>query len=77
MLRYLLARPVGRTRLLVAKLIALVVYTLAAVVLVAVTAYMTGIALFGTKPVAGPTPGGLTTPTNIAATRRRRCPAPR
>ena len=42
MLRYLLARPVGRTRLLAAKLVALVVYVLAAVVLVAVTAYVTG-----------------------------------
>jgi ABC-2 type transport system permease protein len=65
-LRYLLARPVGRTRLLCAKLIALIVYTLAAVILVAVTAYFTGIALFGAKPVAA-TPGGLTT-SNIAAT---------
>ncbi len=65
-LRYLLARPVGRTRLLGAKLIALIVFTLAAVILVAVTAYFTGIALFGAKPVAA-TPGGLTT-SNIAAT---------
>ena len=65
-LRYLLARPVGRTRLLVAKLIALIVYTLSAVILVAVTAYLTGIALFGSQPVAA-TPGGLTT-SNIAAT---------
>ena len=59
-LRYLLARPVGRTRLLVAKLVTLVVYTLAAVVLVAVTAYVTGILLFGTQPVAV-TPGGPAT----------------
>ena len=65
-LRYLLARPVGRTRLLGAKLIALIVFTLSAVILVAVTAYLTGIALFGAKPVAA-TPGGLTT-SNIAAT---------
>ena len=64
-LRYLLARPVGRTRLLVAKLVALVAYTLAAVVLVAVTAYVTGILLFGSQPVAA-TPGGLTT-SNISA----------
>jgi ABC-2 type transport system permease protein len=56
-LRYLLARPVGRTRLLAAKLIAL---------MVAVTAYFTGISLFGSQPVAA-TPGGLTT-SNIAAT---------
>jgi len=65
-LRYLLARPVGRTRLLAAKLIALVVYTLSAVILIAVTAYLTGIALFGAQPVTA-TPGGLTT-SNIAAT---------
>ena len=65
-LRYLLARPVGRTRLLAAKLVTLVVFTLAAVVLVALTAYLTGILLFGSQPVAA-TPGGLTT-SNIAAT---------
>ena len=64
-LRYLLARPVGRTRLLVAKLITLVVYTLSAVLLVAGTAYLTGIILFGSKPIAA-TPGGLTT-SNIAS----------
>lgn len=64
-LRYLLARPVGRTRLLAAKLVALVVYTLAAVVLVTVTAYVTGVLLFGSQPVSA-TPGGLTT-SNIAA----------
>jgi ABC-2 type transport system permease protein len=64
-LRYLLARPVGRTRLLVAKLITLIVYTLSAVLLVAGTAYLTGITLFGSKPVAA-TSGGLTT-SNIAS----------
>ena len=64
-LRYLLARPVGRTRLLVAKLVALVVYTLAAVALVTGTAYLTGIMLFGAQPVAA-TPSGLTS-SNLAA----------
>ncbi len=64
-LRYLLARPVGRTRLLVAKLVTLIVYTLSAVLLVAGTAYLTGIILFGSKPIAA-TPGGLTT-SNIAS----------
>jgi ABC-2 type transport system permease protein len=67
MLRYLLARPVGRTRLLVAKLIALVVYTLTAVVAVAVTAYITGKLLFGSQPVAVSNAGGGATPTIIAA----------
>jgi ABC-2 type transport system permease protein len=66
MLRYLLARPVGRARLLTAKLVAVVAYVLAAVILVAGTAYITGILLFGSKPVAA-TPGGLTAP-NLAAT---------
>jgi ABC-2 type transport system permease protein len=65
-LRYLLARPVGRTRLLVAKLVALVVYTLAAVALVTGTAYLTGIMLFGAQPIAA-TPSGLTT-SNLGAT---------
>ncbi len=67
MLRYLLARPVGRTRLLIAKLIALVAYTLAAVVAVAVTAYITGRLLFGSQPVAVTNSGGGATPTIIAA----------
>jgi ABC-2 type transport system permease protein len=66
MLRYLLARPAGRTRLLVAKLATLIVYTLTAVVAVAGTAYLTGTLLFGSAPVAA-TPGGITT-SNIAAT---------
>jgi ABC-2 type transport system permease protein len=66
MLRYLLARPVGRARLLTAKLVAVVAYVLAAVVLVAATAYITGILLFGSKPVAA-SPGGLTG-SNLAAT---------
>jgi len=52
MLRYLLARPVGRTRLLVAKLVAIVTYVLFAVIAVAVTSYVVGIVLFGDKPIA-------------------------
>jgi ABC-2 type transport system permease protein len=52
-LRYLLVRPVGRTRLLVAKLVALVVFVLFAIVAVLVTSYLTGIALFGSEPAAG------------------------
>jgi ABC-2 type transport system permease protein len=51
-LRYLLLRPVGRTRLLVAKLVSMVVYVLAAVVLVAVTAYAIGVTLFPAEPTA-------------------------
>jgi ABC-2 type transport system permease protein len=51
MLRYLLARPVGRARLLVAKLISVIAYVLGAVILVAVSAYATGAGLFGTRPL--------------------------
>jgi ABC-2 type transport system permease protein len=65
MLRYLIARPVGRTRLLVAKLVALIVYVLVAVVAVALTSYATGAILFGTRPVAV-TASGVTT-SNLAA----------
>lgn len=65
MLRYLLARPVGRTRLLIAKLIALVAYVLLAVIAVALTSYAAGRILFGDKPVAL-TPSGIAT-SNIVA----------
>jgi ABC-2 type transport system permease protein len=65
MLRYLLARPVGRTRLLVAKLIALVTFVLVAVLAVAGTSYIAGRLLFGDKPVAM-SANGITT--NVIAT---------
>jgi ABC-2 type transport system permease protein len=66
MLRYLLARPVGRTRLLVAKLVALVAFVLTAVIAVALTAYVTGRLLFGDQPIAVGTAG--ITPNVIANT---------
>jgi ABC-2 type transport system permease protein len=47
-LRYLLIRPVGRTRLLVAKLISLIVFVLFAIAAVLVTSFLAGITLFGT-----------------------------
>ena len=50
-LRYLLVRPVGRTRLLVAKLVSVVVYTLLAVLVVAAVAYLVGTNLFGAEPI--------------------------
>jgi ABC-2 type transport system permease protein len=52
-LRYLLIRPVGRTRLLVAKLVALVAFVLFAIGAVLVTSFLTGITLFGGEPSAG------------------------
>ncbi len=51
-LRYLLARPVGRTRLLVAKLASVLVFLLVSVSAVAITAYFVGTSLFGSQPVA-------------------------
>ncbi len=66
MLRYLLARPVGRTRLLVAKLVALIAYVLVAVIAVAVTSYVTGILLFGDKPPAALSSGSVSTSGVIA-----------
>ncbi len=58
-LRYLLARPVGRTRLLVAKLISVTAYVLLVVVAVTVTAYATGVLLLGPSRAAavGQAPG--------------------
>ena len=50
-LRYLLARPAGRTRLLVAKLVTVLVFVAMAVVVV--TGYFVGTSLFGTGQLAG------------------------
>jgi ABC-2 type transport system permease protein len=50
-LRYLLVRPVPRTRLLVAKLVSVVVFVILAVVIVAGVGYLAGWMLFGVKPV--------------------------
>jgi ABC-2 type transport system permease protein len=47
-LRYLLIRPVGRTRLLVAKLVAMVAFVLFAIAMVVVTSYLTGVLMLGT-----------------------------
>jgi ABC-2 type transport system permease protein len=51
-LRYLLARPAGRTRLLVAKLIATFAFVLVTVVVVAAVGYVVGTALFDVQPLA-------------------------
>jgi ABC-2 type transport system permease protein len=58
-LRYLLARPVGRTKLLVAKLLAVITFTLLAVVAVTVTSYATGVLILGPSRAAavGTAPG--------------------
>jgi ABC-2 type transport system permease protein len=59
-LRYLLLRPVSRTRLLVAKLISVTVYTGFAVVAVTLTSYVAGVSLFESEPTAVVTVSGTT-----------------
>jgi ABC-2 type transport system permease protein len=62
-LRYLLIRPVGRTRLLVAKLISLVTFVLFAIVAVLVTSYVTGLLLFG----VGTSAAGVALPADVTS----------
>ena len=60
-LRYLLARPVGRTRLLVAKLVAVITFAVMAVVAVTVTSYATGVLILGPSraEAVGTVPGAV------------------
>lgn len=51
-LRYLLVRPVGRTRLLVAKLFAVLAFTFGSVIAVALVSFVAGTQLLGTRPDA-------------------------
>ncbi|GAB2965798.1 ABC transporter permease [Amycolatopsis acidiphila] len=62
-LRYLLVRPVGRTRLLVAKLVAVAAYVTAAIAIVVLTSLVLGVLLFGTggEAVPGGPPAGVVT----------------
>jgi len=62
-LRYLLIRPVGRTRLLVAKLISLVTFVLFAIGAVLVTSYVTGLLVFG----VGTSAAGVTLPADVTS----------
>ena len=63
-LRYLLIRPVGRTRLLIAKLLGIAVFVLVTILLVVFTSYLVGTGLFGGgspgAPAAVGQPGGVT-----------------
>jgi len=59
-LRYLLVRPVGRPRLLSAKLVALAIYILIAIFVVVVSSLVIGVALFGTGAEAVGQAGGVT-----------------
>jgi ABC-2 type transport system permease protein len=66
-LRYLLLRPVSRTRLLVAKLIALTAFVLVAVLAVAASGYVIGVSLFPAQPTAVTSVSGVTlTATQLA-----------
>jgi ABC-2 type transport system permease protein len=57
-LRYLLARPAGRTRLLVAKLIAVLAFVVVTVVVVAAVGYLIGSTLFDSQPIGGTSVSG-------------------
>ncbi|SFO28208.1 ABC-2 type transport system permease protein [Geodermatophilus obscurus] len=57
-LRYLLARPAGRTRLLVAKLVAVLAFVVVTVVVVAAVGFVTGTLLFDAQPVGGTSVSG-------------------
>jgi ABC-2 type transport system permease protein len=63
-LRYLLARPAGRTRLLVAKLVAVIAFVVVTVVVVAGVGYLVGQLLFEVQPAGGTALSGtsLTSP---------------
>jgi ABC-2 type transport system permease protein len=71
-LRYLLVRPVGRTRLLVAKLVSVTSYVLLVVLAVTFTAYATGVFLLGPSQAAAvgqaPPGGGAAGPGGLAGT---------
>jgi ABC-2 type transport system permease protein len=59
-LRYLLTRPVGRSRLLGAKLTVVVTFIFLAVVVVALVAFAAGVVLFGIKPLSSLSATALT-----------------
>ena len=67
-LRYLLTRPVGRTRLLVAKLVTVIAFVLLAVLVVAAVTAVEGRLLLGDAPAGGTVSlsGSTLTPADIA-----------
>jgi ABC-2 type transport system permease protein len=66
-LRYLLARPAGRTRLLVAKLVSVFAFVLVTVLVVAAVGYLVGQLAFDVQPLGGTTAlsGTALTPSQI------------
>ncbi|HET7329106.1 MAG TPA: ABC transporter permease [Nocardioidaceae bacterium] len=65
-LRYLLVRPVGRTRLLVAKLVSVIAFVLLTVVAVAAVGYVVGVLLLGDQPLATSVSGTTLTQQELA-----------
>ena len=68
-LRYLLIRPVGRTRLLVAKLVSVFVFVFASVIIVAATGFVVGRLFLGHEPLSAAVnsvSGSTLTPAEIA-----------
>ncbi|MGI8434744.1 MAG: ABC transporter permease [Nocardioidaceae bacterium] len=65
-LRYVLVRPVGRTRLLAAKLFSVTAFVLLAVVVVAATAYVTGSLLLGNQHIATSVSGSALSSSQVA-----------
>ncbi len=57
-LRYLLTRPVGRTRLLVVKLAVTIIFVFLAVLAVAAVGFVVGASFFGIKPLPSLSGGG-------------------
>jgi ABC-2 type transport system permease protein len=67
-LRYLLARPAGRTRLLIAKLVAVLAFVLVTVAVVAGVGWIIGTTLFDAQPIGGASVSGTSlTPGEIGA----------
>lgn len=66
-LRYLLVRPVGRLRLLTAKLVSVGAFVLIAVVLITLTSYVVGVAAFGLGGATGGG-GGITSLSGVVLT---------
>lgn len=68
-LRYLLIRPVARSKLLLAKLICIAVFVVVSIAFIVVTAYLTGVGLFGVGQAAAVgQPGGVTSLSGTALT---------
>ncbi|MEO8328519.1 MAG: ABC transporter permease [Candidatus Nanopelagicales bacterium] len=65
-LRYVLVRPVGRTRFLVAKLISVTAFVLIAILVVAGTAYVVGSLLLGDQAITSSVSGTPLTSSQVA-----------